>query len=331
MNNQTGLLIVSSSPHIYGPVTVPSAMRDVLIALLPAFAASVYFFRVSSLMVILTCVLTAVISEAVCQKIMKKELSIYDNSAVVTGVLLAFTLPPSIPLWTAAIGAIVAIVIGKQVFGGLGNNIFNPALVGRAVLTASWPVAMTTWTTPIDAVSTATPMGWMEWAVKNGIGTPMYNEIIQELPSLGDMLLGNISGSLGETSAIALLLGGVYLYLKGHICWRIPVTYLATVFGLTAVIGLATGQGLWFPAFHILGGGLMLGSIFMATDWVTSPITKKGKIIFGLGCGILTVLIRLKGGYPEGVCYSILLMNMLTPLIDRYTKARVFGRVEKHA
>ena len=319
MNNQDNLLIVSSSPHLHSDNSVSTAMRDVLIALTPALIASLYFFRFAAAKVILTCVFVAVISEVIAQKIMKKEVTVDDYSAVVTGLLLAFCLPATIPWWMAAVGAVVAIIIGKQLFGGLGNNIFNPALVGRAVLLASWPVAMTNWVNPLDGVTTATPLGML----KEGTAA--------QLPSLGQLFIGNVGGSLGETCALALLLGAIYLLYKGHIDWRIPFSYIGTVFVLTAIIGVFKGEGLWYPLYHLLAGGLILGAFFMATDWVTSPLTKKGKLIFGLGCGLLTVVIRLQGGYPEGVCYSILLMNMVTPLIDRYTKPRVFGGVSKNA
>jgi electron transport complex protein RnfD len=320
MNNRENLLIVSSSPHLHNGNSVAKAMRDVLIALIPALIASLYFFGWAAAKVIITCILAAVLSEAVAQKIMKREVTIDDGSAVVTGLLLAFCLPSTLPLWMAAIGAVVAIIIGKQMFGGLGNNIFNPALIGRAVLLASWPVAMTSWVAPLDGVTTATPLGML----KQGV-------IAEQLPSLWNLFIGNVGGSLGETSAVALILGGIYLLYKGHIDWRIPFSYLSIVFVFTLIVGFVIGEGLWYPLFHLLSGGLLLGAFFMATDWVTSPITKKGKIIFGIGCGLLTVIIRLMGGYPEGVCYSILLMNMITPLIDRYTKARVFGGVSKHA
>lgn len=319
MNNQENLLVVSSSPHMHSAGDVSTAMRDVCIALIPALLASLYFFGISAALVIITCIVAAAASEIIAQRIMKREVSVRDYSAVITGTLLAFCLPPSLPLWMAAIGSIVAIVIGKQLFGGLGHNIFNPALVGRAFLLASWPLAMTTWTAPLDTVTTATPMGMLK------------DVTVQHLPGLANLFFGNVGGSLGETSAIALLIGGLYLLYRGHIDWRIPGTYIGTVFVLTAIIGAIKGFGLWYPLYHILGGGLMLGAFFMATDWVTSPITKKGRIIFGLGCGLITVLIRIKGGYPEGVCYSILLMNMVTPLIDRYTKSRIFGGVKKHA
>jgi electron transport complex protein RnfD len=319
MTNQDNLLIVSSSPHLHSPDNVPAAMRDVLIALVPALVAAVYYFRLPAVMVILACVVSAYLSELVCLKIMKRESSTREYSAVVTGLLLAFCLPPTLPVWMAALGAIFAVVIAKHLFGGLGHNIFNPALIGRAFLLASFPVAMTTWTSPIDGLTTASPLGIMKEAAG------------QQLPSIAELFLGNVSGSLGETSALALLIGGLYLLYKKHIDWRIPGSYLGTVFVLTSIVAAVKGQGLEYPVFHLFAGGLFLGAFFMATDWVTSPVTKTGRLIFGAGAGVLVVLIRLKGGYPEGVCYSILLMNVVTPLIDRYTKARVFGRVESHA
>jgi electron transport complex protein RnfD len=319
MTNQDNLLIVSSSPHLHSPDNVPAAMRDVLIALVPALVAAVYYFRLPAVMVILACVVSAYLAELVCLKIMKRESSTREYSAVVTGLLLAFCLPPTLPVWMAALGAIFAVVIAKHLFGGLGHNIFNPALIGRAFLLASFPVAMTTWTSPIDGLTTASPLGIMKEAAG------------QQLPGIAELFLGNVSGSLGETSALALLIGGLYLLYKKHIDWRIPGSYLGTVFVLTSIVAAVKGQGLEYPVFHLFAGGLFLGAFFMATDWVTSPVTKTGRLIFGAGAGVLVVLIRLKGGYPEGVCYSILLMNVVTPLIDRYTKARVFGRVESHA
>ncbi|MDD2335688.1 MAG: RnfABCDGE type electron transport complex subunit D [Geobacteraceae bacterium] len=319
MTNQDNLLTVSSSPHLHSPDSVPAAMRDVLIALIPALIVAVYFFRLPAIMVILACVVSAYVAELVCLKIMKRESSTKEYSAVVTGVLLAFCLPPTLPVWMAALGSIFAVVIAKHLFGGLGHNIFNPALIGRAFLLASFPVAMTTWVSPIDGVTTASPLGIMKEAT--GV----------QLPSITDLLLGNVSGSLGETSALALLIGGLYLLYKKHIDWRIPGSYLGTVFVLTSIIAMVKGQGFEYPVFHLFAGGLFLGAFFMATDWVTSPVTKTGRLIFGVGAGVLVVLIRLKGGYPEGVCYSILLMNVVTPLIDRYTKARVFGRLKSYA
>jgi electron transport complex protein RnfD len=319
MTNQDNLLIVSSSPHLHSPDNVPAAMRDVLIALIPALIVAVYYFRLPAVMVILACVVSAYVAELVCLKIMKRDSATKEYSALVTGLLLAFCLPPSLPVWMAALGSIFAVVIAKHLFGGLGHNIFNPALIGRAFLLASFPVAMTTWVSPIDGVTTASPLGIM----KEASG--------QQLPSIADLFLGNVSGSLGETSALALLIGGLYLLYKKHIDWRIPGSYLGTVFLLTSIVAVIKGYGLEYPVFHLFAGGLFLGAFFMATDWVTSPVTKMGRLIFGAGAGVLVVLIRLKGGYPEGVCYSILLMNVVTPLIDRYTKARVFGRVKSHA
>jgi H+/Na+-translocating ferredoxin:NAD+ oxidoreductase subunit D len=318
MTNQNDLLLVTSSPHLHSPDSVPVAMRDVLIALAPALLAALYFFRLPALMVIVACVASAYAAELICLKVRDKE-SPNEYSAVVTGLLLAFCLPPTLPVWMAALGAIFAIVIAKHLFGGLGHNIFNPALIGRAFLLASFPVAMTRWTNPLDGMSTASPLGIMKEATG------------QALPTIGQLFWGNVGGSLGETSAVALLLGGIFLLFRKHIDWRIPGSFLGTVFCLTSLVAAIKGEGIWYPVFHLMAGGLFLGAFFMATDWVTSPVTRLGRIIFGVGCGSLVVLIRLKGGYPEGVAYSILLMNVATPLIDRYTKARVFGRVKSHA
>lgn len=318
MTDRKDLLVVTSAPHVQSPDNVPTAMRDVLLALCPALLAALWFFRLPALLVIVACVASAYAAELVCLKVMKKE-STGENSAIVTGLLLAFCVPPTLPLWMAALGSIFSIVIAKHLFGGLGQNIFNPALIGRAFLLASFPVAMTTWTTPLDGLTTASPLGIMKEATG------------QALPSISQLFLGTVSGSIGETSAVAILIGGAYLLYRGHIDWRIPGSFLGTVFILTSIIGLIKGEGLWYPLFHLCAGGLLLGAFFMATDWVTSPVTRLGRILFGTGCGLLVVLIRLKGGYPEGVAYSILLMNVVTPLLDRYTRARVFGRVQSHA
>lgn len=329
MESPLGNLVVSSSPHVKSPLTVESAMWDVITALIPALVLAIYYFGRSAAAVVGTSVATAVVSEIVCQKLRRKPVTITDGSAIITGLLLAFCLPPTLPLWMAAVGSASAIILGKQFFGGLGHNVFNPALVGRAILLASWPAAMTTFVLPLDGVTSATPLATLKEL--SGLGAAQAQGMMASLPSLIDMFTGNIGGSLGETSVVALLIGGFYLLYKGHIDWRIPVTYLGTVYLLTAVFGYLTGKGvLFYPLYHLLGGGLILGAFFMATDWVTSPLTKRGRILMGLGCGILTVIIRLKGGYPEGVCYSILLMNCATPLIDRYTKPRVYGR-QKHA
>ncbi|MDD5131860.1 MAG: RnfABCDGE type electron transport complex subunit D [bacterium] len=301
--------IVSTSPHLKNTETISIVMRDVLIALAPASLAAVYFFGLPALWLMLVSMVSAIAAEFISAKIMKREVTVSDGSAAITGLLLAMVCPPGIPLWMIAIGAAVAIILAKQVFGGLGYNPFNPALVGRAVLMASWPVAMTTWITPFDAITTATPLAIAKF------------NLSQPLPSYWDLFLGNRAGSLGETSAAALLLGAAYLLYKKQISWHIPVSFIAAVGLLSGIMGRD-------PLFNILAGGLILGAFFMATDMVTSPMTGKGKIIFGGGCGILTVLIRYKGGFPEGVCYSILIFNMLTPLIDKYTMPQKFGKVK---
>ena len=320
MEKMESLLYVTSSPHAHSGNSISIAMRDVLLALVPAFLAALYFFGWQAAGVIITSVVTAIACEYLCQRVMKRDVTVSDYSAALTGLLLAFTLPAGLPLWMVAIGSISAIVLGKQFFGGLGGNIFNPALVGRAVLLASWPVAMTTWPIPLDASTGATPLGIIK-----------ETGSLADIPTLSQMLIGNTGGSLGETSALALILGGIFLIWKKHIDWRIPVTFIASVFLLSLVIGLTNGVGARFALIQILSGGLLLGAFFMATDWVSTPITSTGRIIFGLGCGLITILIRTKGGYPEGVCYSILLMNGVTPLIDRFTTTRVFGEVLKSA
>lgn len=305
-------LIGSSSPHIRSEQTTQKIMLDVLIGLLPALAASVFYFGFNSLVLVVLSVASAVVTEYVLQIIMKKDVAIADLSAVVTGVLVAFNIPSTAPWWIAVMGSVFAIAIAKQIFGGIGFNFMNPALVGRAFLMASWPVHMTTgFIDPVtDAVTTATPL-----AILKGV----EGEALP-LPSLMDMLLGRMPGSLGETSAILLIIGGVYLIYRGVIKWIIPVVYIGTVAVLAIFI-----DGPSMVLYHIFGGGLMLGAFFMATDYVTCPITDKGKIIYAVGCGALTMLIRAVGGYPEGVSYSILLMNIMTPLIDKYVSPKLFG------
>ena len=301
MNNE---LIVTSSPHVRSQDSVDKIMWSVVLALLPAVFAAVYFFNARAISVIMTAVAGAVLTEYIFQRFRNKKITIKDGSAVVTGLLLALTLPPSIPLWTAFFGSVVAIGLGKQVFGGIGQNPFNPALVGRAFLTASYPVLMTTWT--VDGVSTATPLSQMKM---DGIATDTWR-----------LFIGQIGGSLGETSALALLLGFAYLLYKGYVNWRIPLAMIASVFLGTFAFGAD-------PIFHLFGGGLMIGALYMATDMVSTPTTKLGRWIFGIGAGVLVVVIRLWGGYPEGVMYSILLMNTAVPLIDRYTRPRSLGEV----
>ena len=316
---------MSSSPHVRSSETTGRIMRDVLTALLPATACGVYLFGWNALMVVLVGVAAAVGTEALLQLLMRRKITALDGSAAVTGLLLALNLPPSVPFWIPLIGSAFAIAIVKQCFGGLGCNFLNPALAARAFLSISWTSLMTTWSAPIrtigaltsaapiDALSSATPLGLLK------DHTPLTNACL-------DLALGNVGGCIGETSAIALLLGGIYLVARRVIDWRIPGVYIATVAAFTWIAGpegLFTGNAL----YNILAGGLMLGAIYMATDYVTSPISKTGKVVFALGCGILTGVIRLWGGYPEGVSYSILLMNLAVPLLDRAFRPRVFGVV----
>jgi electron transport complex protein RnfD len=312
-------LIVSSSPHQHTTVSTPIIMSDVILALMPACFAGVWFFRLRALAMMAVCVGSAVITEAALQRLGGKPITVRDYSAAVTGLLLALVLPPDLPLWTGAIGAIFSVAIAKFVFGGLGRNIFNPALIGRAFLLASWPVFMTKWSWPIiqaswipefDAVTTATPLVLMK---DMGIKAPYAN-----------LFFGQVAGCIGETSALAILIGAAYLIYRGHINLRIPLSFIGTVAVLTALFGQD-------PLFHILAGGLLLGAFFMATDYVTSPVTPKGQIIYGVGCGILVALIRLYGGYPEGTCYAILIMNAATALIERYSIPRKFGEVKRVA
>ncbi len=312
-------LIASSSPHIRSDETISKIMRDVVIALLPATLAGIYFFRFGAIKVIFFAILSAVVTEAVIQKIRKQEVTINDWSAVVTGLLLAFNLPATAPWWLPVIGSVFAIAIVKQAFGGVGHNFMNPALAARAMLLASWPVQMTNWVTPgADAVSTTTPLALISGS----------EGVAENLPSLGNLLIGNIGGSIGETSAIFLILGGIYLVYRGVITPRVPMIYISTVAVLTFVFG---GFSLYYMVYQVFAGSLMIGAIYMATDYSSSPVTPKGQMIFALGCGIITSIIRLYGGYPEGVSYSILLMNVVSPLIDKYTSPRVFGEVKQNA
>jgi len=316
------MLILNSSPHLHTTKSVKSIMWSVIAALLPATAMSIYYFGLPAVWMIITCVIAAVLTEIVMNFMKGEKITIIDGSAIITGLLLALTFPPSFRLTSAALGAIVAMSLGKHIFGGLGYNIFNPALLGRAFLQASFPVAMTTWSNPVtdkfanvDAVSTATPLGAFK-----------FEKIFTEY---SDMLFGNIGGSLGETSAIAILIGGIFLLILKNADWRIPVSVLSTVLVFGGLFWLMNPEQYPDPIFHLLSGGLLFGAFFMATDMVTSPITTKGSWIFGIGIGILIVIIRLFGGLPEGVMFSILLMNGVTPLINRYTRPRIFGEIKK--
>ena len=312
-------LTVSASPHVRSAQTVSGIMLNVIIALIPALAASVWLFGPRVLLICLVTIGTCMLSEYLSRKIMKRSNTLGDLSAVVTGLLLAFNLPVSIPLWQAAIGSVIAIVVVKQLFGGIGQNFVNPAITGRIILMVSFPTAMTTWIKPLswldkgaEAVTTATPLTMM---TKGG-------ELSDGLPSLVDMLIGIRGGSLGETCAVALIIGGVYLMIRKIISPAIPLSFIGTV----AVIMLIAGKGSFtFVAYQLLSGGLMLGAFFMATDYATSPITAKGKWIFGIGCGILTFVIREFASMPEGCSFSILLMNLLTPYIDKFTMTKPLG------
>lgn len=322
-------LRVSSSPHVRTNKDTSYIMKQVVIALLPATLAALFFFRLSALNVIFFCVTGSVGAEFVCQKISKQESTIGDFSAVVTGLLLAFNVPASLPWWMCLLGAAFAIIVVKMVFGGIGNNFVNPALAARAFLLASFPVAMTLWTRTgvnwvssgnIDAYTTATPLSFLK-AGSNGVSSLADSGI-----SISNMLIGNIGGCIGETSAVLIILGGLYLMYKGIINYVIPTFYICTVAILMFILG---GFNFTFVIYELLAGGLMLGAFFMLTDYTTSPMTKKGQIIYAVLAGLITTVIRLYGGYPEGVSYSILLVNIMTPLIDKYTKTKVFGEVSK--
>lgn len=323
---------LSSSPHVHSGETTREVMRAVLYSLVPACGVAVYFFGLRALVVLLIATLGCLAAEAVCQRLMGQPVTITDGSAALTGVLLALNLPPSSPWWLTLLGAVIAIVIGKQVYGGLGSNPFNPALVARVVLLISFPVQMTTWSAPaplgsgLDLVTTATPLG--EW--KNAV--MLTGSLPPEMQGRSfDYFLGNMPGCVGEVSALALLLGAAYLFWRRILTWHIPLTFLGTVVVISGVFWLISPDQYPNPLFHLLTGGLILGAFFMATDMVTSPVSIRGMLVFGMGCGVLTVLIRLYGGYPEGVSFAILLMNAATPLIDRYTRPRTFGTVGRVA
>jgi electron transport complex protein RnfD len=312
-------LVVSASPHLRDRLNAAKVMWWVVAALLPAAAASVWIFGWRSLVVQLLSVAACLAVEVLCQLAFKRPISIGDGSAVVTGMLLAFTCPVTSPWWMMLIGAVVAIFLVKQLFGGIGYNIFNPALAARAMLLSSWPVAMTAWSQPVrsflraDAVTAATPLGLMKEAARTGSAF--------SAPSYLDQFLGNIPGSLGETCKVALLAGAVLLIILKIVDWRTPLSFLAALAALSALFGRN-------PLFDVLSGGAVLGAFFMATDMVTSPTTRTGRWIFGAACGLLTALTRAYGGFPEGVCYAILFMNCLNPLIEQYVRPRRFGTRE---
>ena len=309
--------IISSSPHLHSKTTVTTIMADVLIALIPAVVASIYYFGIGRLYIILVAIASCMLSELIFEIITKRNKTLHDLSAVVTGVLLALNMPPEIPLWMVMVGSAFSIIVVKQIFGGIGKNFMNPALAGRCFMLIAWTGAMTTFSAPhtIDAVSSATPLGIM----KSGSG--------DNLPSMLDVFLGNISGCIGETSAAALILGFLYLLIKKVVSVKIPLAYILSFAVLTFLFGNnTTGMAQWeFTIYQILTGGLLLGAFFMATDYTTTPSTPKGMIIFGICCGVLTFLIRRFGGYPEGVSFSIILMNIASPIIEEHTIPKSFG------
>jgi electron transport complex protein RnfD len=343
-----GNLVISPAPHLRDRTDVKGVMYGVVLAMVPAILGAVYFFGMRALFIILFAGASAVLTEFALEKAMRRKVTVADGSALVTGILLAFNVPPGVPYWLPIAGSIFAIAIAKIPFGGLGYNPLNPALAGRAFLVASWPVYMTAaWVPPsrgtlsgISAITEATPLGVYRIA-KMALADPnagmdqvaratSYLNELYSASSLKNLFFGNVGGCIGETSALLLLVGAAYLMVRGIISWRIPGTYVGTVALLMWILGgreAFTGNVL----FQVLSGGLILGAFFMATDMVTSPVTPRGQLIFGVGCGVLTSIIRLKGGYPEGVSYSILIMNVTVPLIDRYTRPRKFGEVRGKA
>ena len=319
-------LIASSSPHIRSNESTRTIMMDVIIAMIPALIMSVFVFGFRALALTLVSVAACVFWEWGYRKLLKKPQSIGDLSAVVTGMLLAFVCPPTTPVWMLIIGGFFSIVVVKQLYGGIGCNFLNPALAGRAFLLASYATWMTTWAIPQirpDVTSAATPMAIMKEGTEEAFTTLMSNY------SIGDMFLGKVGGSLGEVSALCLLVGGVYLLIRKVISWQIPVAYIGTVAILTLIAAPAGIDNVQYMLYNVFGGGLMLGAIFMATDYATSPVTKPGQLIFGLGCGLLTCFIRRFGSYPEGVCYSILIMNCTTWLLDKYIRPVIYGAPKK--
>ena len=324
-------LIVSVSPHVRGKETVGRIMWTINLSLLPAFIMSVYYFGPLAAYVTGLCILSAVLTEHIYQVSLNKKTTIGDGSAFLTGLLLGLNLPASVPFYIPIVGSFIAIVITKLLFGGLGYNIFNPALIGRAFLLISFPKLMTIWLKPtaqfvsLDAKTTATPLG----ILKEG-GLDQLMQVFGDKADLYmSLLVGNRAGSLGETSVIALLIGAALLLYRGYITWHIPFSFLATVGVIAWALGGDSGFFTGDPLIHLLSGGLILGAFFMATDYVTCPSIRKGQIVFGIGCGLITMLIRLKGGFPEGVMFAILLMNCFAPLIDRGVKSKMFGAIKE--
>jgi electron transport complex protein RnfD len=329
------LLNVSPSPHGHGEETTRKLMFGVVIALLPALFTSIFYFGYGAIIVTATSVISCLLFEYLIQKfIFKKQISITNGSAIVTGLLLAFNLPSNIPVFIIIIGSFVAIAIAKMTFGGLGNNPFNPALVGRVFMLISFPVQMTSWPVPAgfgtgytDAVTGATPLAIIKEGLKNG---ESISQLVTQIPAPAQMFLGNMGGSMGEVAAVALLIGFLYMLYKKIITWHIPVSVIGSVAIFTAILWLVNPEENASPVFHLLAGGVLLGAIFMATDYVTSPMNPKAMIIYGCGIGIVTVVIRVWGAYPEGVSFAILIMNAFVPLMNAYIKPKRFGEEVKN-
>ncbi|MFY0690009.1 MAG: RnfABCDGE type electron transport complex subunit D [Cyclobacteriaceae bacterium] len=321
------LLKVAPSPHVHQPLTIPQVMRGVIIAMIPALLLSFISFGLGAVTVTLTAVISCMFFEFIISKYLLKQTdTLWDGSAALTGILLAFNVPAGLPWHIVVIGSAVAMGIGKLSFGGLGNNPFNPALVGRVFMLVSFPVEMTKWPVSkmsgVDGTTAATPLGLLKEGLREGQSVP---ELMQQLPSLQDLLIGFHGGSMGEMSAIAILVGLAYMMYKKIITWHVPISIITTVLVFSGIFWLIDPSQYANPVFHILSGGVMLGAVFMATDYVTSPGSTKGMLIFGFFIGLITVIIRLFGAYPEGISFAILIMNAFVPLIDKYTKPRKFG------
>ena len=331
----SNLLNVSPSPHVHGKESTQRLMLNVVIALVPAFISSVFYFGAGAVIVTATSVVSCLLFEYLIQRfVLRKPISITDGSALVTGILLAFNLPSNIPVLIIVIGSFVSIAVAKMTFGGIGNNPFNPALVGRVFMLISFPVQMTSWPVPkgfgtgyLDAVTGATPLAVIKDGLKNG--EPL-SDLIARIPTPSQMFLGNMGGSIGEVAAIALLIGFVYLLIKKVITWHIPVSVIGSLALFTAILWLVNPEKNSSPMFHILAGGVLLGAIFMATDYVTSPMVPKAMLLYGCGIGIITVIIRVYGAYPEGVSFAILIMNAFVPLMNSYIKPKRFGEEVKN-
>jgi electron transport complex protein RnfD len=331
----SNLLNISPSPHVHGKETTRKLMLSVVLALMPALFTSVFYFGIGAVIVTATSVISCIVFEYLIQRfLLKKQISITDGSALVTGLLLAFNLPSNIPIFIVIIGSLVAIGIAKMTFGGLGNNPFNPALVGRVFMLISFPVQMTSWPVPsglktgyIDAITGATPLAIIKEGIKNG---ESLSQLMEKVPTTIQMLLGKMGGSMGEVAAVALLTGFAYMLYKKIITWHIPFSVIGSVAIFTTILWLLNPEKNADPMFHILTGGLLLGAIFMATDYVTSPMNPKSMLIYGSGIGILTVIIRVWGAYPEGVSFAILIMNAFVPLMNSYIKPKRFGEEVKN-